>query len=104
MLHAQDGITAFEALESGILAPLRELLAWLEMAAANAAACRSRPRRLVTAETKVAIDLEREAVDALAIVPVSDKESNANVSQAGLRTASSEAVLQVGNPTMSAVA
>lgn len=96
----QDGITAFEALESGVLHPLRELLAWLEGAGAARA-----PR--LTAGAKVAAELERDAVGALALVPSSlsspssSSESNGNGGEekkmeGANKAAGSVAVLEVG--------
>ena len=104
----QDGITAFEALESGVLHPLRELLAWLEGASAGATA---RPPTL-TAGTRVAAELERDAVDALALVTTSPSSSSPSPSSsAGAEargrgkgageeeTAGSVAVVEVGCAT-----
>lgn len=105
-MYVQDGITAFEALESGVLPPLRELLAWLETAATCAAASRSSGRPRLVAEAKVATTLERDAVGALAIVSSRASGTDAknedgivgSVDEEGLegrRRVSSEAVLQV---------
>lgn len=89
----QDGITAFEALESGVLHPLRELLVWLEGAAAGAA---TRPPRL-TAGAKVAAELERDAVGALALVPSPSVGLEAKGKEAGDEAAGSVAVVEVGS-------
>lgn len=70
----KDGITAFEALESGVLHPLRELLVWLEGAAAGAGA--RLPR--LAAGAKVAVELERDAVGALALAPPSSSRSSSS--------------------------
>lgn len=85
----QDGITAFEALESGVLPPLRELLAWLEAAAAGSAARRDRPEM----QAKIATEVERGTVGALVSVD-SSPESKKLECEAGQDRAS-EAVLQV---------
>lgn len=93
----QDGITAFEALESGVLHPLRELLLWLEGTAAGAGPTR---RPLLTASAKVAAELERDAVGALALVPTSASEAKngrGTEAEAGMdKAAGSVAVLEVG--------
>lgn len=88
---SQDGITAFEALESGALPPLRELLMWLESATVRAAAHRSRSRRPTSRGVKVATELEVATVDALAAVSSGGVKGAA----AGDGSPSSEAVLQV---------
>ena len=90
----QDGITAFEALESGVLHPLRELLVWLEGAAAGAA---TRPPCLA-AGAKVATELERDAVGALALVPPPSSASEAKGKGAREEAAAaSVAVVEVGS-------
>lgn len=102
MTHGwQDGITAFEALESGVLHPLRELLTWLEGAGAATAGAARAPRLTVVA--KVAAELERDAAGALALVPPSSSSSgsNGNGGEEGKtgganRAAGSVAVLEVG--------
>lgn len=67
-----------------MLHPLRELLAWLETAGANAAA--RRPGRPMGG-TKVALELERDAVSALALVPSSSHPAKTGK---GCETAASE--------------
>lgn len=91
----QDGVTAFEALESGVLHPLRDLLVWVEGAAAGAAA--HSPR--LAAGAKVAAELERDAVGALALVPSSSSAGVEAKGGEGSReeAAGSVAVVEVGS-------
>lgn len=98
----QDGITAFEALESGVLHSLRELLGWLEGAAATTAA---RPLLLPGAATATAaegascaaaVELERDTVNALALVPAAVMAGGGGVPGGGGQKGGSQAVLEVG--------
>lgn len=95
MVDGQDGITAFEALESGVLPPLRELLAWLEAVAAIIAARRSRLLRPMPLEVKIAAEFEIAAVGAFALAAPKDGGDVDGVPTKRGSTPSSEAVLQV---------
>ena len=94
----QDGITAFEALESGVLRSLRELLAWLEGAAVVTTAAQPVPLGAPTATAAggaggaAAVELERDTVKALALVPA----GGATAAGGGEGKGGSQAVLEVG--------
>ena len=93
----QDGITAFEALESGVLHPLRDLLAWLEESLVGETAVTDAHVSCLTPAVKVAEQLEREAVSALALVPTPGPLSApAGEGSGETHRVRSEAVLEVG--------